>query len=94
MTTAAMLSDSSPMGWCGIAHILSPLIVRIFQRKLLHEIVAVGFGQNRRSGNAHKQSITLDNTSMRYKGIRGESIAIDEQVLGTISKLVDSPVHS
>jgi len=59
-----------------ITRVLLPAIMRKLSSQLLHQVVAVRFGQHRRRSYAHKFGISFDNTRMRNKRIRCKTVAI------------------
>ena len=77
----------------GVAHVLSPLIDRIFRIQLHHPLVAVGFGEDGGGGNRLVGGIALHDATIRDAGFVLEAVAVDQQELRSDRKLLHSAVH-
>ena len=76
-----------------VALVVLPLINGVFTIQCVHNIVAVGFGQNRRCGNVEKAAVSFNDTAMRNWRQRVKPVAVYSNVFGWWVELFERAVH-
>ena len=87
----------------GIALVALPIVSRVLERQRVHVVVTIGLGQNAGGGNrlilgvafhdaGIRQSLSFVGQSLAH-AVGIETIAVDDERLGTELQLVDCTVH-
>ena len=92
--SVAQTLDCVDMLRSGIACVVLPAVSGILARKLRHTLVTVGFGQNRRGGNACISSIAMHNRSISVAVEGRESVAVDQQEIRPDFQGAHRPLHA
>ena len=81
------------------AFVAVPVILGVFLVYLLHEVVAVGLGQNRGRRDAHHLAVALDDglvgNGFAARGVLVgvEAVAVHQDVFGARGELIQSAMH-
>lgn len=76
-----------------IALVILPAVVRVGLMALVHPVITPGLGQDGSCCNGAIQSVSADDTGVRYAQVGLETIAVDQQMLRMMVQLGHRAMH-
>lgn len=89
----AILTDGLTVLLGGITLVAQPVVLGVFGCQSIHIVITKSFGEDARCRYRQVFAIALDNGGVRQMLIGLEAVAINNDGLGTNSKLVEGTVH-